>query len=478
MSRVVRVVAAALTLVLAGCAPAADQPATPGADTAFRVGGLEVTDGPSGVRADAPASQRTAKHSDGGDADRLALLAVDDVEQYWHGQYPQLFGSEFSPVRKLISYDSNDPNGHRVCLRHQYQNPNAMFCRLDNSMAWDRGALIPAGRKYFGDQSIAALIAHEYGHAVQSSADLVSTHTDVIVKEQQADCFAGSYLHWVAAGSSPRFVTSTGDGLNHVLAGIISSRDPVLEPGQEDMVDGGHGTALDRISAFQRGFDGGPGTCTRIDLSEIEQRRGDLPMELGLTAAGTVQSGETPINEQTLATLMAVLGQVFPGVSPPTLSYAEPDCPAITPSPPASYCPATNVIAVNLPLLQQLSTPADTAQRVLPQGDNTAISLLTSRYVLQVQQARAEPLDQPKTALRTACLTGIAQHAMVRPIPLPDGNFLVLSAGDIDEAVAGLLTNGIAASTVDGSTVPAGFTRIEAFRAGLSSTQEQCFGRY
>jgi hypothetical protein len=44
----------------------------------------------------------------------------------------------------------------------------------------------------------------------------------------------------------------------------------------------------------------------------------------------------------------------------------------------------------------------------------------------------------------------------------------------MDEAVAGLLTNGM----VDGSTVPAGFTRIEAFRNGLSSTQEQCFDLY
>lgn len=477
MGRAVAVLVA-LTVMLAACTPAAAPPAVSGTDTALRVGGLDVTDGPSGVRADAPAPLRTAKHSDGSVADRLALLAVDDVEQYWRSQYPQLFGREFAPVRKLISYDSNDPDSHRICLRHQYKNPNAMFCRLDNSLAWDRGALIPAGQKYFGDQAIAALIAHEYGHAVQSSADLVEFRTDTIVREQQADCFAGAYLHWVAEGGSPRFVTSTGDGLNHVLAAAISIRDPVLEPGQEEMIEGGHGTALDRISAFQLGFDGGPATCTRIDLPEIEQRRGDLPMELGLTSYGAAQSGEVPVDEQTLATLMELLGQVFRPVSPPTLSFAEPDCPGVAPSPPASYCPATNSIAVNLPLLQQLSVPADEANRVLPQGDNTAISMVTSRYVLQVQQSRGEPLDQPKTALHTACLTGVAQHAMARPIPLPSGNTLMLSAGDVDEAVAGLLTNGIAASTVDGATVPAGFTRIEAFRAGLSSTEDQCFQRY
>lgn len=477
MGKAVVVVAAALAVMLAaGCAPATAPPAVP--DTALKVGGLDVTDGPSGVRADAPTPLRAAKHSDGGAADQLALLGVDDVEQYWQFQYPQLFGQEFTPVRKLISYDSADPRGPRICLHRQYGSPNAMFCRLDRSLAWDRGALIPAGRKYFGDQSIAALIAHEYGHAVQASAGLVTSRTDAIVKEQQADCFAGSYMHWVAEGSSPRFVTSTGDGLNHVLAAVISLRDPVLEPGQEEMVESGHGTALDRISAFQMGFDSGPVICTGINLPEIAQRRGDLPMELGLTSYGEVQSGDMPVDEQTLGTLMELLGQVFRPASPPTLSFAQPQCPDVAPSPPASYCPTTNVIAVDLALLQQMSVPADKTERVLPQGDNTAISLVTSRYALNLQQSRGEPLDQPKTALRTACLTGVAQHAMAQPIPLPSGNTLVLSAGDVDEAVAGLLTNGIAASNVEGATVPAGFSRIEAFRTGLSSTEEQCFQRY
>ena len=125
-----------------------------------------------------------------------------------------------------------------------------------------------------------------------------------------------------------------------------------------------------------------------------------------------------------------------------------------------------------------MSIPADRDDYVLPQGDNTALSLVTSRYVLAVQHARGLPLDTPVTALRTACLTGVAQRAMADEMKLPSGHVLMLAAGDMDEAVGGLLTNGIVASTIDGSTVPAGFTRIEAFRNGLSSTQEQCFDRY
>jgi hypothetical protein len=52
-------------------------------------------------------------------------------------------------------------------------------------------------------------------------------------------------------------------------------------------------------------------------------------------------------------------------------------------------------------------------------------------------------------------------------VTLPSGNSLVLTAGDIDEAVAGLLNNGPAASDVNGNTVSAGFTRIVAYRSGL-----------
>ena len=61
-------------------------------------------------------------------------------------------------------------------------------------MAWDRGALVPTGQKYFGDTAIAGLIAHEYGHAIQDMAGIVNRDTPTVVLEQQADCFGGSYL--------------------------------------------------------------------------------------------------------------------------------------------------------------------------------------------------------------------------------------------------------------------------------------------
>lgn len=148
--------------------------------------------------------------------------------------------------------------------------------------------------------------------------------------------------------------------------------------------------------------------------------------------------------------------------------------------PPASYCPATNTIVVDLAQLQKMGAPADEQSgHVLIQGDDTAMSVVMSRYVLAVQHERGLKLDSPGSALRTACLTGVAHRKMAGPVSLPSGNGLTLTAGDLDKAVAGLLTNHLVASDVNGQTVPAGFTRITAFRSGVvSSNDDLCYQRF
>ena len=80
--------------------------------------------------------------------------------------------------------------------------------------------------------------------------------------------------------------------------------------------------------------------------------------------------------------------------------------------------------------------------------------------------------------MRTACLTGVAQREMARPISIASGQELTLGAGDLDEAIAGLLTNGVVASDVNGATLPAGFTRVSAFRSGLLSNADDCYRRF
>lgn len=464
---------ACISMLLTGCGSVTTGQAVSPVYDPFRAGGLPAVDGPSGVRENAPAPEGNVENTDGGDADRLALLSLNDIAEFWNTHYGESLPGSFTAVEDFVSYDSDVRSGPTICGGNPYQNPNALFCPRDHLIAWDRGVLVPTGQKFFGDASIAALFAHEYGHAVQYLADLVDNRTETIVSEQQADCFSGVYTRWVAEGQSPRFQLSTGDGLNHVLAGVLTLRDPTYGPDDQYELDEGHGTALDRVSAFQMGFTGGASECATIDMNEIQDRRGDLPLTLpqGSSSSG---SGDVEVTEDVVTSLVKVLGDVFKPNEAPTLSFDQPACSDAQPSPPASYCPASNTIFVDMPTLAQMGQPADLQDYSMLQGDNSALSVVTSRYALAVQHERGESLDSPAAALRTACLTGVAQAAMADNTNLD----LVLTAGDLDEAVAGLLTNGLVASNVNGETVPGGFTRIVAFRSGLGGDEDLCYARF
>lgn len=467
-------IAASVALLLAGCASTTPGVAVSPLYDPFRAGGLPAEDGPSGIREDAPAPQGEVKGGDGGDADKLATLGVNDVAEFWEKNYSDAFDGSFAPVEGLESYNSESPSSPEICGGETYDNPNALFCPPDHLIAWDRGVLVPLGQQFFGDTSIAALLAHEYGHAVQDMAQIVDEDTTTLVSEQQADCLAGTYIRWVAEGKSPRFRLSTGDGLNHVLAGVLTLRDPTYVADDAPYLEQGHGTALDRISAFQIGFTSGASECGKIDMDEITERRGDLPLTLPEENGDDPTSGDVEITQDVVTSLVDVLGTVFQPAEAPKLSFDAPECSDAKPSPAASYCPASNTIFVDVPTLAEMGRPSDREDYTLLQGDNTALSVVTSRYALAVEHEHGEPLDSATAALRTACVTGVAQRAMSENAGLA----LTLTAGDLDEAVAGLLTNGMVASNVNGETVPAGFTRIVAFRSGLGGDADLCYNRF
>jgi predicted metalloprotease len=467
---------AGAVLMVAGCSTFVDGRALSMLNDPFRVGGLPATNGPSGPRPNAPAPTGTVVNTDNGRIDKLSLLSINDIEDYWKSVYSQSLKGTFVPVGKLVSYDSDNPNSPIVCHTDTYKLPNAFFTSRCNLIAWDRGVFMPVAQRYFGDMSVTGVLAHEFGHALQQMAKLVTKSDPTIVREQQADCFAGVYLFWVADGKSPRFTLSTADGLDHVLAGVIITRDPVLDADTPN--DDEHGSALDRISAFQMGFLSGASACAGINRREIAQRRGDLPTTLQADPNRDPGTGGVTIDQDTLSTLMEVLGKVFSPKNPPTLSYQPADCADAKASPPASYCPATNTIVVDLPALVKMGKAADENERTLPQGDDTALSVVMSRYALAVQHERGLPMLSPWTALRTACLTGAAHRKMAEPIDTPDQKELLLTAGDLDEAVSGLLTNRLVASDADGTSVPAGFTRIAAFRGGVAGNMDACYSRY
>jgi predicted metalloprotease len=475
MSKLLRaaVIIACAAALLTGCTTLIEGKPVSVFDDPFHVAGLPATEGPTGLRPDAKDASRQVQHSDGGKVDELGAQSISDIEEFWKGAFGDPLKGKFKPVTYVTSWDSNGYGG-KFCDGDTTGLVNAAYCFDDKTIGWDRGKLLPSLRNQFGDMAITMVLAHEYGHAIQEMSDLANQKTPTLVAEQQADCFAGVYMRWVAEGNSERFTLSTGDGLNNLLAALISFRDPTPMANDPYGRENEHGSAFERISAFQFGFTDGVPACAGIDQKEIAQRRGDLPVALQ-----NDQTGELPVTEQSVKSIIEALNKLFSPANPPQVSLEKDSCPDAQASPPASYCPSNNTIYVDLPELAKLGTKSGGDNTGLVFGDNTAYSVLVSRYMLAIQHERGGlVLDDAEAALRTACLTGVATTKMSAGVAVSDGSTIALTAGDLDEAVSGILTNGLVAADVNGDTVPSGFSRIDAFRSGVLGDSDRCIKRY
>ena len=167
-------------------------------------------------------------------------------------------------------------------------------------------------------------------------------------------------MRWVAEDNSPRFTLSHRRRPEQPAGGDDLVPRPAAERGRYSEVGADeHGSAFERLSAFQFGFTDGASACAAIDLREIGQRRGDLPVLLPED-----QTGEWPVTEESVRSIVDAMGILFSPANPPQLSFdasSASDCPDARPSPPASYCPATNTIVVDLAELEVMGAQSDDA---------------------------------------------------------------------------------------------------------------------
>lgn len=435
------------------------------------VAGLPVVDGPSGLRDGVARAVLPVEGGDGGSTDRLAVNAVADLQDYWGERLPADFGTAFAPLQRLVSYDSGG-SSQELCGGDTAGLVNAFYCPSEDTIAWDRGELLPHLQETFGPIAVVMVLAHELGHAVQARLDLLGSSTPTIVSEQQADCFTGAFFRHVAEGGSEHFTLSTGDGLGEVLASVFALRDPV---GAVLVDPNAHGTAFDRVAAFQFGFSDGPNRCAEIDLPEVQERA----TELGFKNSGdAANEGNLEITEDNVRLIEQSLRSAFAdtGAPPPALVFGTAGCPDAAPTSPASYCPATNSVSVESDGLAEIGAAPGSGGGGL--GDFAAFALVASRYVLAVQRAVGLPLDDDLAGLRTACLVGAWAGVLLEtpygnrnPIDDPP---LRISSGDLDEAVSELLAGGLIAGDVDGVAVPSPFARVDAFRIGFLEGPAPC----
>ena len=214
---------------------------------------------------DAPDGEVTVVGTDGGEVDRLATNALADLGTYWGEQLPDVFDVTFQPLQGgFFSVDPDDvdpaayPDGVGCGTDPADLQDNAFYCQAEgvansDSISWDRAFL---GR--LADDSgrflPALVMAHEYGHAIQAR---VGYPRSSIATETQADCFAGAWTAWVAAGEAEHTQIREVE-LDEVLGGYLQLRDPVGTGQREEQA---HGSFFDRVSAFQEGFDAGAEAC-------------------------------------------------------------------------------------------------------------------------------------------------------------------------------------------------------------------------
>ncbi len=390
------------------------------------------------------------------------------MERLWTAAYPALTGGEaFQPVRGGVHpYTRTQPPPTCGTDPPEYQ-PNAFYCQAADFIAWDADVLVPQLQADFGPLLVGVIFAHEYGHAVQTRLGVSDQPT--VVLEQQADCYAGAWVGDALAGRSTAFTGIQPAQLDSTVGGILLLRD---EPGTSALAPQAHGNAFDRVRAFQEGVEQGVKRCATYRADNLPVT--EVPFSNPRDAA---TGGELPSYAQAVTTLRDDAQEYWARTYPqlagkpwaplrvvPYDQSAPPACPdrdrrSDTVSGAAFYCTAGDFAAFD----NQWLGPA-LYQRI---GDNAVGMLVGDLFARAVQARRGTPAKDRAGQMAVDCLAGSWTYDLLHR---PAGSTVRLSPGDLDEAVAALLTFGRSADSTEASA----FDRIAAFRQGVLEGLTAC----
>lgn len=225
-------------------------------------------------------------------SDAQIRAEIGDMQRYLVKAWTGILGSTFDPP-KLVYYDRpRDTGCGEITLG------NAFYCKTDNTLYIDIGFIGEVDREAYehlkspGNYAGLAVVAHEFGHAVEHSV------TPLPGTEGGADCFAGAAFGLAAAGDNfPEYALdealsflSTG-GDDKVMGFNRHNRSQVVTAwmlfGPLD-----HGTVVERQAAFLRGFYGGPDFCSGTLKSPSPRIGGDVLASKSLLqiVAGSTQT--------------------------------------------------------------------------------------------------------------------------------------------------------------------------------------------
>ncbi len=434
--------------------------------------------------------------------DVIIEASLEEIEAFWGDEFATVSRGDFERVTGgFIPYGPNrevpscgQPQTYEDIAR------NAFYCPLTDVIAWDTDNLTGTLLEQFGPFSLVIVMAHEYGHAVQFRGAL-DTSLPTIAFEQQADCFAGAFTGFVNDGGSDVLNVEVED-LDLAVAGFLELRDA---PGTPTDDPNAHGSAFDRVGAFQDGFLNGTARCAEYEDIFLSGESTAIPLVFR-TREDFQSGGNAPFDpaeqgnifDLTLGSLETFWTQSLEEWDPLFLDdqvvafstddpESLPECPGIDDldvddvAGQAFTCfgdpedPSDDFIAFDIEL----------AAGLYDQIGDFAVSGIISQQYAFVAQALLGIDDTSKAAfLQADCFSGAwageVTFATVNEGAqelLPDFDVngepqaVSVSAGDLDESVRSFLLLG---EGVDPDEQGTAFERVAAFRDGFLSGLDGC----
>lgn len=415
-------------------------------------------------------------------------LAIDDIQDYWADEFPTLYGSDYDriPDDRIIAAHPGVklPKCQGQTLTYADAENNAFYCYKSNFVAYDDVGLFPQIYRDFGTLAVPLVLAHEWGHAIQDRSD--NAGQQVIYKELQADCFAGSWVSRLASGNA-KGLKLEGGNLDRALAAMLQFKDPT---GSSKEDSSAHGSGFDRVSAFQQGFDDGAGQCaTYFDTNP-------LVVEIPFTDEQDAASGGNVPAEDVLPASVELLNSFYTQVEPlytaqsidNVFSYESdgpedehPECGGrVTTEEEIEnrvfYCVDDGYFAFDADYLQHVYDDI---------GDFGVTTLLANPFATYVQTLQEFPgadTNSDNAVLGSDCYTGGFAAAMYNELLTSDtlGGGVIFSPGDLDEAVSAFIDYSAARKVNDGRQIPVDvtFARLRAFRDGFTNGYGTCQTNY
>jgi predicted metalloprotease len=390
------------------------------------------------------------------------------LQEFWTEQLPAVYGKDFRPLAGGIRAKTSS-SAPWTCgpqhLTYAQIKGNAFYCGADGAdyIAYDAALLLPELNKEFGALTPSVVLAHEMGHAIQARAGV---HAPSVVRELQADCFAGAWVAFAQHRASDPVSVAPG-ALDASVRAIPLLRDP---PGTTASTPGAHGLGFDRVNAYQTGYERGAARCATFPQGHVVVT--ELPFQ---TVAEAESGGDLPYAETVRFAVKDLdsfwstnLGHLAQGETwrpPQPVDVPDsqlPPCPgddAYDATAATAYCAPANAVRWSDALLRRLHDAV---------GDVAAASALSLAWARAAQVQTGLPSSGGRAWLQQVCLTG----AWLATVGSGQGRTVSISPGDIDEGLLAMLSplSRSQAQQVEHTS----FERADAFRAGLLRGFHSC----